>query len=471
MRPLVDRLLTALAMLALRGFFRDLEVEDRERVPQQRPTIVVANHFNALVDAATVVAVLGRLPRFVAKATLWAKVYRRPFLWLGGLVPVDRPSHRSETRTRGDRGTGGVSERLRAAFASCRDVLARGSSVAIFPEGAVSRQPRLAPVRTGTARIALGTAAEGVRGIVILPIGLTYEDKIALRSRALAEVGEPLDLDEWLAEREAEPDPTDRRTVRALTRDIAARLAAVSPDYADEREQAAVGRAAEVALRPAGGVRPRRVPLAEREHLARRLARAPEEVKERVLDALGRYQLDLALLGIRDEEVVARPRPARLAAMLAGSAIRLGLVAPFALAGAAINVLPYWGVHWAGRLMRNPVLKGSARLLVGIALFPAAWAIAAWQMPAMEGWLANSAVIVAAPVLGLIAVWALEDAVLVRRAWRAWIAALERGADLPQVRADRARVVRLVEESVAAIESGAPQPGIDTMADDRQESA
>ena len=447
MRPIVDRLLTGLALLALRGFFRDLEVVGRERVPRDRPLLIVANHFNALVDAGTVVVVLGRLPRFVAKAALWSRAWRRPFLWLVGLVPVDRPQDTSVAARRHRRHS--RQERVRATLASCRDVLARGAVVAIFPEGAVSRQPRLAPVRTGAARIALGAVGEGVDNLAIVPIGVTYEDKVALRSRALAEVGDPLHVAAWTQERGIAPDAADRSAVRRLTDEIAERLAAVSPDYKDEREQAALGRAAEIALRPEGGVRPPRVPLAEREHLARRLARAPAAARDRLIDALGRYQLDLTLLGVRDEEVAARPRPSRIAALLVAAAVRLALVAPFALVGAAINALPYWAVHWAGRLVRNPVLKGTTRLLVGVALFPAAWGVAAWLAP-WQGWLATTAVVAASPVLGLIGVRALEDAVVVQRAWRAWVAALERGASLPQVREDRTRLIRLVEETAAA---------------------
>ena len=39
--------------------------------------IIVLNHFNGLVDPVVAVHALGRLPRFIAKATLW-KVTARP---------------------------------------------------------------------------------------------------------------------------------------------------------------------------------------------------------------------------------------------------------------------------------------------------------------------------------------------------------------------------------------------------------
>ncbi|MFO8074687.1 MAG: 1-acyl-sn-glycerol-3-phosphate acyltransferase [Egibacteraceae bacterium] len=436
MRAFVDRTLAALAGLALRGFFRDIEIVGRERIPADVPLLVVANHFNAIVDAALVVHSLGRLPRFVAKAALWDRVWRRPFLWLAGLVPVYRRQDTDDLSAN------------HSAFSTCQELLVRDKAVALFPEGAVSRTPALAPVRTGAARIALGARSEGARGLRILPIGLTYEDRVALRSRALVHIGEPIDLDaeiDRFVEPGASDDEDNHDAVRGLTAEIAERMAAVTPEAADTREAAVLARAADVALRPHGRVPPRTVPLADRERVARELAHADRADRERLLDLLARYELDLSLLGLRDAYLVGRYRAGRLFRLVLLTALALALVAPFALVGAVVNAVPYWGVHWAGRVIRDPLLKGTARLLSGVALFPPTWLVIAWLAP-WQGWLARLGIIVAAPVLGLIAVRALEAVVAVARSWRGWITLIERSDDLAQVRADRARVVALVHE-------------------------
>ena len=49
-------------------------------------------------------------------------------------------------------------------------------------------------MKTGAARIALGAFAEGVEDLVIMPIGLAFEDRVAFRGRAFVEVGMPLVL-------------------------------------------------------------------------------------------------------------------------------------------------------------------------------------------------------------------------------------------------------------------------------------
>ena len=84
-------------------------------------------------------------------------------------------------------------------FAACHEALAEGAHIALYPEGGVHREPRMIPLKTGTARIALGAAADdGVRGIEIVPIGLVYDDKARFRSQVAIHIGQGIDVDEWV---------------------------------------------------------------------------------------------------------------------------------------------------------------------------------------------------------------------------------------------------------------------------------
>ncbi len=437
MRTLVDRGLTGLARLALRGFFRRLGIVGQDHLPHDRPTLLVANHFNALLDAVLLMRAVEGLPRFVAKAALWRPRWARPFLWLAGMVPVER------------RQDGGNPSRNHRMFTSCSDHLIAGTPVALFPEGGLAATPMLRPVRTGAARIALAARSAGAQRLVIVPVGLLYEDKVALRSRALVRIGEPIDLDEELREAGCEhAGPSDQAAVRVVTDEIERRLRALAPAYRDEREAAALGRAADIVLQPRDQLPPGEVPLERREELARRLADAPEDAKERLLDHLARYLLGLSLVGLRDAYLVAPYRVRRLAGLLVSAISKLALVAPFAAVGAIINALPYWGVHWAGRFVHDPALRASARLLAGVALFPATWLIVAWLAP-WDAWWARATVVAVAPVLGLLAVRALEQIVEVRRTWRGWISLIERSDTLEQLRAERQHLVDLIEATAA----------------------
>ena len=89
-RSLLDVAIGRLAQVLVLAFHRRVDVVHRDRLHTEGPTIVVANHGNGFVDPAVVAAALRRVPRFVAKSTLWDVVVSRPFLALAGVIPVYR---------------------------------------------------------------------------------------------------------------------------------------------------------------------------------------------------------------------------------------------------------------------------------------------------------------------------------------------------------------------------------------------
>lgn len=398
--------------------------------------LVVANHFNALLDAVLVMYALRGLPRFVAKAALWRSRGARPLLWLAGMVPVERSQD------------GGDTGRNRTTFDACARVLAQGGTVGLFPEGGLAATPALGQVRSGAARIALSARAAGAEGLLIVPIGLVYEDKLALRSRALVRIGAPIELDRHLtgAGRGTESDH-DRLTVRRLTSEIDHRLRELAPVYGDEIEAGVLGRAADITLRDPHRSPIQEVRLSEREALARRLASLPGECTQPVIDRLARYELRRSVIGLRDVEVVSERSTRQAVRLLAVTVLRLLVVAPFALVGAAINAIPYWAVHWTGRFVQDPALAASARLLAGVAFFPSAWLVAAWLAP-WDTWWARVSVVVVAPALGLLAVDALERSVEVARAWHGWLTRMERHRELDGLREERRELIELISATI-----------------------
>jgi 1-acyl-sn-glycerol-3-phosphate acyltransferase len=79
-----------LARMLVRVFFRRIEVEGLGDLSRGRPTVLVANHINGLVDALLLMATLPRFPRFLGKSTLFRILPLWPFLKLAGVVPVYR---------------------------------------------------------------------------------------------------------------------------------------------------------------------------------------------------------------------------------------------------------------------------------------------------------------------------------------------------------------------------------------------
>src|SRR3954449_3713643 len=85
-----DRFMRGVARLILKVFFREVEVVGAERLPRDRPLVLVANHVNGLVDSLLLMGPLPVMPRFLGKSTLWKIPILRPFLNLAGAIPVHR---------------------------------------------------------------------------------------------------------------------------------------------------------------------------------------------------------------------------------------------------------------------------------------------------------------------------------------------------------------------------------------------
>jgi len=192
------RLLRGIATVALRWYYRHIEVVGLEQFPSAGPVIVAANHWNALIDALIVACALERPVRLTAKATLLAHPITRLVVGAIGIIPLRRTSDEplaGSDPTVSDPAAGAFvpDDRNAQSFGAILDALQRGEVVLIFPEGRSHSGPSLARLKTGCARLALMAQVErGMSPVPIVPIGLTFEAKDRPRSRVVVQVGPPL---------------------------------------------------------------------------------------------------------------------------------------------------------------------------------------------------------------------------------------------------------------------------------------
>src|SRR5437773_12194211 len=151
--------------LVLRIFFRRIEISGVERVPAQGPVIFVLNHPNGLIDPAFLLCLAPRRVSFLAKAPLFSMPVIGAIARAFEAIPV----HRRQD-------AGSDLAKNAQTFEAARAVLVRGGTIAIFPEGTSHSDPKLRPLKTGTARIALGAAAALPPALIleIVPAGLYY---------------------------------------------------------------------------------------------------------------------------------------------------------------------------------------------------------------------------------------------------------------------------------------------------------
>src|SRR4029079_2673638 len=200
--------------IALHWFYSSIQVIGREKIPLTGPVIIAASHHNALVDALIAGWISPRRLTLTAKATLMDNVFLRWLFPIVGVVPLRRVS---DELKKGNAKNVDPTRNV-GAFEAILDVLEKGEMVLIFPEGISHSNAELAPLKTGASRIALEARDKRhIQNLQMVPLGLSFEEKGNPGTAVLAEVGDPIDIDNVGA-----------TGVDTLTSLLSTRLAAIS---------------------------------------------------------------------------------------------------------------------------------------------------------------------------------------------------------------------------------------------------
>lgn len=398
-------------------FFKDIEVVGDERFPRGGPLLIVGNHTNALIDPVLFIGFLPARSRMLAKSTLWNNVMLRPLLELGGAIPVYRRVDAADGRA--------DMSRNEEMFARCHDELGTGGAIALFPEGTSHNEPSLLPLKTGAARIVLEAMQkyEGL-GVKIVPVGLIFDERTRFRSRALLQVGEPIDPQAWVDDYTREP----QAAVASLTEHIGEALAGVTLNYASWEEARLVERVADLYAQPDTDV-PDTLPLAERARLRKAFVDGYRQMREkdpqrvdRVYRRVKQYDRLLRVFDLRTAQVASR-YPGSLVVWFIARTFRLVLLRlPLTILGVLLNWLPYRIPGWVARAAADdPDEEATYKVFTGFFLFPVFWllwsGLAAWWL----GWLAFPIMMVLAPLSGYVALKARDQREQFREEARAFL--------------------------------------------------
>jgi 1-acyl-sn-glycerol-3-phosphate acyltransferase len=401
-RQVPRRLARGLASLV----YRDIDVRLPPEAVEPGPALAVSNHFGGLSDGVLLVDSAPRMPRIIARDLIW----KVPIVgWLAtaaGMIPVHRAAD----------GAGTSNDQ---AFADAYAALRQEDLVLIFPEGVTQDVPYLAKVRTGAARIALGARAAGVPGITVLPVGLHYENKAGFRSRALVNVGDPLDLDSWA---EGRPDGVangadDRAAVLDLTAAIDARLRHAAPDFADWRSAHALETVAEVLLNDVDPASPAGLQYGDQALLAGRLNRLPEPQRTALVDLGADYRSLLSRTRTTDRAVATASAPIPRSWRWLPGALLVLLLLPYAAMGVLAAALPLLAVIVVSRLPIAPAVRATIVPAVALVTFLAEWVAFSWQSLS-GGWELGLVAVVLFPFLVAALFYVVEEVPLLWRGWR-----------------------------------------------------
>jgi glycerol-3-phosphate O-acyltransferase/dihydroxyacetone phosphate acyltransferase len=445
---------------ALRVFFRRIEVVGRSRVPRDGACLFVLNHPNGLVDPAFLLAYAPRNVSFLAKSPLFRMPVIGFFVRALDSIPVYRKQDEGE----------GASSRNRETFERSAELLRRGGTIAICPEGASHSEPYLLPLKTGAARIALGAASEmrkdrrkdlrkdegrkvkaesdaskddernaskndkrdalkdevnGEQALLhpssfslhpslhVVPAGLYYTAKTSFRSGALLYFGEPIGIEAGDSDEHGEPA---RERVRELSDRIAEALRSLTLNADRHEALAMVGRAERIFSSDEDEDASLERELRRRrrfvEAYAYHRAHLPERLE--VLEArIHQYEEALAQAGLEDPRQLSTATVseyARAWTILSRVALFL-LLSPAALAGVLLHYPAY---KLAGLLATkfarqyDDVLS-TFKIAAALLLFPFTWCALALLLYRFAGWWGVLAALACGPLTGYVAVRTREE--------------------------------------------------------------
>jgi glycerol-3-phosphate O-acyltransferase/dihydroxyacetone phosphate acyltransferase len=416
-----------------------------QRVPRSGPVLLVANHPNSLLDPMLVAAAARRPVRFLAKAPLFGD---RKVGWLvrgAGAIPVYR-------RVDDPQAMGGNVDMFRAVYRE----LAGGAALGIFPEGKSHSEPGLAPLKTGAARIALGTLAHRPEAFPIMPVGLVFRRKDVFRSEALVIVGPAVEWND-LAPRGGD----DREAVRELTRRIEDGMRKVTVNLERWEDQPILDCAEAVWRAEWGADTDPAAQVARFETGAAILAgirQRPHPRWSRLAEDVEAHRKRLQRLGISPGDLKI---DVGLRSSLRWALRRFYLLGIPALAVALAGAVLFWPpFRLTGRVARalgpEKDQRSTFKLLSGIPaylLWIGLLAVLAWDV---AGLVAGMATLVLVPTVGIVGLW-------IRERWRgAWRDArrfflLRSQRSLVQVLQERQReIAQELRELYAGVRSRAP---------------
>ena len=412
----IRRIIHALISIALRLFFRRIEVSGIERVPlSTTPLIFVLNHPNGLIDPALVFCAFPRRVSFLAASTLFCLPVIGSLLRAVEALPLYRRVDASRDTARNIQ-----------TFEACHELLRQGRCIALFPEGVSHDATHLLPLKTGAARIALGAIsvnekgdadeAQAYRPLSIVPVGLYYTSKTSFRSEALLRFGVPMKVSPVALDKDGEPP---RREAQLLSKRIETALREVTLNTEDDVELEDVKRAEELFSSLYESIAFRQ-PLYETFNTLRRLAEglrlvrahAPDRVKN-LRERIKRYEQELRSIGITPDalSISAHSRGYVLRHFLLRSLL-LALLSPLAVFGAFVHFPAYLLSNllaWRYRTHGPDSIAPTVKILAAILLMPLTWLIVSALTFAFWGWRASVLMLPVVIATGYVALRVFEE--------------------------------------------------------------
>ncbi|MFT7592270.1 MAG: glycerol-3-phosphate O-acyltransferase/dihydroxyacetone phosphate acyltransferase [bacterium] len=192
---------------ATRKYFVQIHVLNEQNIPKDKPVMLLPNHRSAFMDPIVIATQIKRTTYFLVRGEsfnnrMMVKVFNRL-----KMIPIYRRAYDPDKV-----------DQNKDIFKYCHQLMERNGCLMIFPEGICQTKYLLAPLKAGTARIALEAEAKNnyELDLHIIPIGINYSNPHRFRGNLTIDIGDPIKPKEFKEKYEADP----WETVNALTAEI-----------------------------------------------------------------------------------------------------------------------------------------------------------------------------------------------------------------------------------------------------------
>ncbi|MCP4458985.1 MAG: hypothetical protein GY816_13335 [Cytophagales bacterium] len=171
----------------LKTYFNNIEFEGREKIPKDKPFILVVNHQNAFLDPIIAALLIPWLHcHFLTRSDVFNK-WTSYFLETIKMHPIYRIRD-------------GIDQlgKNQEVFDNCTKLFENNSPVLVFPEGNHGENHYLRPLKKGAARIAFHAQQKMEKELMIVPCGLNYFAHRTPRTKLISVYGDPISVKKYL---------------------------------------------------------------------------------------------------------------------------------------------------------------------------------------------------------------------------------------------------------------------------------
>jgi 1-acyl-sn-glycerol-3-phosphate acyltransferase len=193
-----------LARIALGINFKKIHLANLDKLPMDKPVLLVTNHPTAFIEPCIFGSYLDRPVHFMVRGDLFKKPLYAKLMNDIKMIPIFRRSDGYDN-IKNNYGT----------FEYVYELLKNGALIQILAEASTAQVKRLRPLKKGTARMAFGALEKYGKDqdIMLVPCGLNYTAADEYRSDVMVVFGDPIPIQEFRAEYEM----NEAKAIRSLT--------------------------------------------------------------------------------------------------------------------------------------------------------------------------------------------------------------------------------------------------------------